>query len=139
MLFLIHCTNWDILFFKIITFLIHMIVYFKQTFHQLSLSRLKLPILSYSMHKKQTKKQILKNTKKMPIWKARYRHKKTCNLIYTSISMLCVYYEIYLNKLKINTEKNDLPHNSTDQTFFFKARDILWNFSFFFFLNLLYI
>lgn len=41
----------------------------------------------------------------MPMWKARYRHKKTCNLIYTSIGMLCVYYEIYLNKLKINTEK----------------------------------
>lgn len=37
-----------------------MIVYFKQTFHQLSLSRLKLPILSYSMHKKQTQKQIKK-------------------------------------------------------------------------------
>lgn len=99
-----------------------MIVYFKQTFHQLSLSRLKLPILSYSMHKKQTKKNVFKNTKKMPIWKARYRHKKTCNLIYTSIGMLCVYYEIYLNKLKINTEKkNDLPHNSTDQTFFFQS------------------
>lgn len=103
-----------------------MIVYFKQTFLQLSLSRLKLPILSYSMHKKQTKKkQIKKNTKKMPMWKARYRHKKTCNLIYTSISMLCVYYEIYLIKLKINTEKNDLPHNSTDQTFFFSKREIL--------------
>lgn len=57
----------------------------------------------------------------MPMWKARYRHKKTCNLIYTSISMLCVYYEVYLNKLKINTEKNDLPHNSTDQTFFFQS------------------
>lgn len=81
-----------------------MIVYFKQTFHQLSLSRLKLPILSYSMHKK----QIKKNTKKMPMWKARYRHKKTCNLIYTSISMLCVYYEVYLNKLKINTEQKRL-------------------------------
>lgn len=103
-----------------------MIVYFKQTFLQLSLSRLKLPILSYSMHKKQTKKQIKKKPKKMPMWKARYRHKKTCNLIYTSISMLCVYYEIYLIKLKINTEKNDLPHNSTDQTFFFfSKREIL--------------
>lgn len=115
-----------------------MIVYFKQTFLQLSLSRLKLPILSYSMHKKQTKKQIKKNAKKMPMWKARYRHKKTCNLIYTSISMLCVYYEVYLNELKINTEKNDLPHNSTDQTFFFfKARDTMKFFGFFF--NLLYI
>lgn len=41
-------------------FFIHMIVYFKQTFHQLSVSRLKLPILSYSMHKKQTQKQIKK-------------------------------------------------------------------------------
>lgn len=109
-----------------------MIVYFKQTFLQLSLSRLKLPILSYSMHKKQTKKQIKKNTKKMPMWKARYRHKKTCNLIYTSISMLCVYYEIYLIKLKINTEKNDLPHNSTDQTFFFQSARYYEIFRFFF-------
>lgn len=41
-----------------------MIVYFKQTFLQLSLSRLKLPILSYSMHKKQTKKQIKKIPKR---------------------------------------------------------------------------
>lgn len=74
----------------------------------------------------------------MPMWKARYRHKKTCNLIYTSISMLCVYYEVYLNKLKINTEKNDLPHNSTDQTFFFQSARYYEIFRFFFF-NLLYI
>lgn len=122
-----------LLYSKSLHFFIHMIVYFKQTFHQFSLSCLKLPILSYSMHKKQTKKQIKKNTKKMPMWKARYRNKKTCNLTYTSISMLCVYYEIYLNKLKINTEKNDLPHNSTYQTIFFSKREILWNFFVFFF------
>lgn len=115
-----------------------MIVYFKQTFHQLSLSRLKLPILSYSMHKKQTKKIFLKNTKKMPIWKARYRHKKTCNLIYTSIDMLCVYYEIYLNKLKINTEKKTTYLiTPLIKHFFFKARDTMKFFVFFF--NLLYI
>lgn len=41
-----------------------MIVYFKQTFHQLSLSRLKLPILSYSMHKKQKKNKLRKIPKR---------------------------------------------------------------------------
>lgn len=102
-----------------------MIVYFKQTFLHLSLSRLKLPILSYSMHKKQTKKQIKKNTKKMPMWKARYRHKKTCNLIYTSISMFCVYYEIYLIKLKINTEKTTYLITPLIKHFFFSKREIL--------------
>lgn len=50
----------------------------------------------------------------MLMWKVRYCYKKICNLIYIFISMLCVYYEVYLNKLKINIEKNDLFYNFID-------------------------